>query len=192
VYNRGKVDALDPDYINATGKAYGFESLIRFTSSLIDFYGAYSLGWTTITSEDFTYYPRYDRRHSLNILTTVHLLDGFDIAFRWELGSGFPFSQTMGYYDRMGLTDMFRQFYANQPGTPYSILGQKNAARLPTYHRLDASVTYRFNLRTIAGSAGVDIINVYDQKNLFYFDRTTGEQFNMLSFFPSATLTLEF
>jgi hypothetical protein len=192
VYNREKIDAYDPDYVNATGQGYGFESLVRYTSPTMDIYGAYSLGWTTITSNGFTYYPRHDRRHSLNVLATVHLLDVFDMAVRWEVGSGFPFSQTMGYYDRLGLTDMFRQPYVNQPGSPYSILGAKDAARLPTYHRMDASATYRFNLRSIAGSAGFHIVNLYDQKNIFYFDRTTGEQFNMLRFFPSATLTLEF
>ena len=37
---------------------------------------------------------------------------------------------------------------------------------------------------------GGDVLNVYDNKNIFYFDRKTGERVNMLSFFPSGTITI--
>ncbi|MBM4161544.1 MAG: TonB-dependent receptor [Ignavibacteria bacterium] len=192
IYNRDKVDALDPDYINGTGEAYGFEALIRFGTPLVDIYTAYTLGWTSITAGGLTYYPRYDRRHNLNLLTIFHPLEGFDVTFRWEVGSGFPFTQTIGYYDRLSLTNIFRGPYVGETGKPYSILGGKNAARLPTYHRLDASATYRFSLDPIVGSFGVHIVNVYNHRNVFYFDRKTGQQINMLPFFPTATLSIEY
>jgi hypothetical protein len=191
-YNRDKIDASDPDYIRATGKAYGFETLIRYGSPVVDLYAAYSLGWTTITNGDITYSPRYDRRHTLNLLSMLHILDGFDIALRWEFGSGLPFTQSVGYFDRLALTDMFRQGYVHQTGDPYMLLGDKNAARLPSYHRLDASATYRFSVRPIRGSIGVHVTNAYDKRNIFYFDRKTGQQINMLPFFPTATLSLEY
>ena len=191
-YNRDKVDARDPDYINGKGKAYGFEVLMRYSIPFVDIYSAYTLGWTTITTSGFTYSPRYDRRHNLNLLTVFHPMDGFDVTLRWEFGSGFPFTQTVGYYDRLALRDIFRGPYVGDTGKPYSILGEKNAARLPTYHRLDASVTYRFALPPITGSAGVHIVNVYNHRNVFYFDRRTGQQINMLPFFPTATLSIEY
>jgi hypothetical protein len=191
-YNRDKIDASDPDYVGATGKAYGFETLIRYGSPIVDLYASYSLGWTNITSGAVTYNPRYDRRHTLNLLSMLHILDGFDISLRWEFGSGLPFTQTAGYFDRLALTDMFRQGYVHQTGDPYTLLGEKNSARLPSFHRLDASATYRFELRPIRGSLGVHVTNVYDQKNLFYFDRKTGKQIDMLPFFPTATLSVEY
>jgi hypothetical protein len=192
IYNRDKVDAQDPDYINGKGKAYGFEALIRYGNPFVDIYAAYTLGWTTITANHFTYYPRYDRRHNLNLLTVFHPLEGFDVTLRWEIGSGFPFTQTVGYYDRLTLPDVFRGPYVGETGKPYSMLGEKNTARLPTYHRLDASATYRFTLRPITGSFGVHIVNVYNYHNVFYFDRKTGQQINMLPFFPTATLSIEY
>lgn len=191
-YNRDKIDASDPDYVSASGKAYGFESLIRFGSDVVEVFAAYSLGWTTITNGDLTYNPRYDRRHTLNLLTTFHLIGGFDVTLRWEVGSGLPFSQSIGFFDRLGLTNLFREGYVHQTGEPYTLLGDKNAARLPTFHRLDASATYRFSLRPIRGSVGVHVVNVYDEHNIFYFDRGTGRQYNMLPFFPTATLSLEY
>lgn len=191
-YNREKVDALDPDYIGGHGKAYGLEALVRYGSRIADLYLAYTLGYTTVTSNDFTYYPRYDRRHTLNALSVFHPIENLDVTLRWEFGTGFPFTQTVGYYDRLGLSDLFRGSSLGETGRPYAILGERNAARLPTYHRLDLSGTYRFVVRPISGSVGVHIVNVYNRKNIFYFDRKTGQQINMLPFFPTATLSLEY
>jgi outer membrane cobalamin receptor len=192
IYNRDKVDALDPDYVNGDGKAYGFEALVRYGIPFVDTYLAYTLGWTTVTANDLTYYPRYDRRHNLNLLAVFHPLEGLEVTFRWEIGSGFPFTQTIGFYDRLSLADIFRGPYAGETGKPYSILGEKNAARLPTYHRLDASATYHFALPPFEGTFGLHVVNVYDRRNVFYFDRKTGQQIDMLPFFPTATLSIEY
>ena len=191
-YNRDKIDARDPDYVNGKGESYGFEALVRFGIPLLDVYAAYTLGWTTISSDGLTYPPRYDRRHNVNLLAVLHLLTDLDVTMRWEVGSGFPFTQTVGYYDRLGYGDIFRGWPFGETGKPYSILGPKNDSRLPSYHRLDASVTYTFTLNPIKGNVGVHIINVYDHRNIFYFDRQTGRQITMLPFFPSATLNLEY
>lgn len=191
-YNKEKIDARDPDYINAKGKSYGLESLIRFGVPLVDIYAAYTLGWTTIDVQGITYPPRYDRRHTLHLLFVVHLFQELDLTLRWEVGSGFPFTQTIGYYDRLVLDDPFTGDFVGQTGEPYSLLGPKNAARLPAYHRLDASAVYDFTLGALKGSVGLHIVNVYDHKNIFYFDRKTGSQVNMLPFFPSMTLQLEY
>ncbi len=191
-YNRDKVDAQDPDYINSIGEAYGFETLLRYGVPFIDIYTAYTISWTTITASGFTYSPKYDRRHTLNALTVFHLADNLDLSLRWEVGSGFPYSQTVGYYDRLTFSDVFRNPQFGETGNPFIRLGTKNSSRLPTYHRLDASLNYRFSLGFINGTLGAHIVNVYDQKNIFYFDRKTGQQINMLPFFPSATLSLEY
>jgi outer membrane receptor for ferrienterochelin and colicin len=191
-YNQDKVDANDPDYINSTGQAYGGEVLLRYGLPSVDMYLAYTLGWTTIESNGFTYAPRYDRRHSLNIMGILRPLERVEISARWEYGSGLPYTQTAGYYDRFSLEGVFEGSYVNETGEPYTILGEKNTARLPAYHRLDLSATYHFALGRLRGSFGVSIINVYDHENIIYYDRDSGQTITMLSFFPSATLTVEY
>jgi len=191
-YNRDKIDSQDPDYVNSKGESYGFESLIRYGIPLVDLYGSYTLGWTGINANGLRYPPRYDRRHTLNLLANVHINPSIDLSLRWELGSGFPYTQTVGYYDRLTMEDVFSGKYVGESGEPYSLLGEKNASRLPAYHRLDASLSYRFMYEGFRGTLGFHVLNVYDRKNLFYFDRTTGKRTNMLAFFPSATLTMEF
>jgi len=38
---------------------------------------------------------------------------------------------------------------------------------------------------------GVDVINVYNRENIFYYDRETGERVNMLPFMVTAILKVE-
>jgi hypothetical protein len=192
LYNRNKIDSQDPDYINGTGSAHGFEWLFRYGTQTLDLYAAYSLGWTSVSTGDFTYSPRYDRRHTLNTLLTYRPLEGLDLGLRWQFGSGLPYTQSVGYYDRLSLGNMFNSPWISENEKPFIMLGEKNVARLPAYHRLDASADYRFALSRFKGAVGLSIVNVYNHKNIFYFDRKTGQQVDMLPFFPTATLTLEF
>jgi hypothetical protein len=192
VYNRDKIDASDPDYIQGTGKSYGAEVLLRSRISLVDLYASYSLSWTTVNNSGLVYYPRYDRRHQLNLLASIQPFAHCEVTARWEYGSGFPYSATVGYFDRLMLGNPFHDPIELETGQPYTAIGGKNAMRLPQYHRLDLSATYRITIFGIKGSVGGQIINVYDNINIFYFNRKTGEHTEMLRFFPSATLSLEF
>jgi hypothetical protein len=71
-------------------------------------------------------------------------------------------------------------------------MGPKNTARLPAFHRLDASLAYSAMLLGLEFSLGIDILNVYNKKNIFYFDRSTGSRINMLPIYPSVALTVTY
>lgn len=191
VYNRDKIDATEPDYITGTGRSYGVEMMLRCGFPFADLYAAYSVGWTTLRNGSTEYYPRHDRRHHINLMATTHPDENVDITARWEFGSGFPFTQSVGFYDRLRFLNAVPGPFEREAGEAYLALGEKNAARLPTYHRLDLSVAYRLALPGgIRATLGGQLINVYDSKNILYFDRRTGQRVNMLRFFPSATLTV--
>jgi hypothetical protein len=192
VYNRDKIDANDPDYIQGDGNSYGAEVTLRSHSQYIDLYGAYSLSYAKINNGGFVYFPRYDRRHHVNLMAIGHPLRGLTTTLKWEYGSGFPFSQTVGYFDRLSLDNALPGQFETETGTPYIMLGPKNAARLPAYHRMDISIVYNFRIIGLDVNVGADFLNVYDNKNIFYFDRRTGQRVNMLAFYPSATLTIAY
>jgi hypothetical protein len=192
VYNRDKIDSDDPDYLTGTGNAYGAELTLRSHFQNIDLYAAYSLSWVKLNNAGFVYYPRYDRRHHLNILGVGHFWKGLSVSMKWEYGSGFPFTQTVAYFDRMMFESLFPVQFETETGSPFILLGNKNAERLPAYHRLDMSATYKLTLFGLDVSAGIDLLNVYDNRNIFYFDRRTGQQVNMLPFFPSASLIVQY
>jgi hypothetical protein len=190
VYNRDKIEATDPDYIKGKGASYGAELSVRAHYPIVDLYAVYSISWARIDNSGLVYYPRYDRRHHINLMAITRPLKGMTATVRWEFGSGFPFSQTVGYFDRLTLDNALPGRFELETGSPYIILGPKNAARLPSYHRMDISVGYTFSVFGFDCSAGADLLNTYNNKNIFYFDRKTGERVNMLAFFPSVSLTV--
>jgi hypothetical protein len=192
VYNRDKLEASDPDYIQGTGKSYGVEVMVRSKIAWLDLYAAYSLGWALIDNAGFVYYPRYDRRHHLNLMVVGRPAKGLNATLRWEFGSGFPFSETVGYFDQPTFANPLPGQFELDTRLPFMVLGGKNAARLPAYHRLDASISYDIQVLGFDVSAGLDFLNVYDNKNLFYFDRISGRRIDMLSFYPSARLTVKY
>jgi hypothetical protein len=191
-YNRDKALPGDPDFVQGTGSAYGVEALARFSSPLIDLYCAYSLSHTTVTVSGLTYAPRYDRQHSVSALAVFHPIERLDVAFRWEYGSGFPFSQTLGFYDRLSLDDISGEPFLTQTGEAYPLLGAKNAARLPPYHRLDAGLTYNVMFWSVRGVIGLHVMNVFDRHNILTFDRVTRTRIDMVPFYPSIMMKLEF
>jgi hypothetical protein len=192
VYNRDKASISDPDYVQGKGKSYGAELMIRSKVDWIDLYGAYSLSWAQLDNQGFVYFPRYDRRHHLNLMAIGRLAKGLNVTLRWEYGSGFPFSPTIGYFDQLSFGQAIPGQFESETGAPYIMLGGKNAARLPAYHRLDANLGYDLTLMGFEISCGVDLLNVYNNKNIFYFDRITGQRVDMLPFFPSAILTVKY
>ncbi|MDH7514730.1 MAG: TonB-dependent receptor [Bacteroidota bacterium] len=192
-YNRDKVDASDPDFTSARGKSYGLEVFIERRHPVWYGWASYSLGYTERLVGDFHYSPRYDRRHNLNLILGFKPAVGWDVNFRWEFGSGLPFTQIMGFYDRLLFGGIFEgKGYIDEKGVPYTILGEKNRGRLPAYHRLDISVSKSFTLGMVRLFVEGSILNVYDRKNMFYFNQTTGERIDMLPLLPTLNLKVEF
>lgn len=192
-YNREKVDENDPDFTRATGESYGFETFIEYKTP--QWYGwlAYTYSKTERTANNLTYPPRYDRRHSVNLVAGFKPTPDWDINIHWEYGSGLPFSQIVGFYDRLTFGGIFNGGgYSDENGEPYTILGPKNQGRLPDYHRLDVSVSRSFDLDPVKITIEGSVVNVYNRANMFYFNRTTGERFDMLPILPTATLKVDF
>lgn len=192
-YNRDKVDADDPDFARAEGETYGLEFFLEERHP--KYYGlmSYSLSYTERSIGEFVYNPRYDRRHSFNVIAGWKFAEGWDFNLRWEYGSGLPFSQIIGFYDRLRFSGLFDgNGYIDETGEPYTMLGSKNSGRLPTYHRLDLNLSKTFDFETVRFVAEASVLNVYDRNNMFYYDRTSGERIDMLPILPTVNLRVEF
>ena len=72
------------------------------------------------------------------------------------------------------------------------ILGTKNGARLPAYHRLDLSASYRFPLLGSQSIVGATLFNAYDRQNVWYkeFDVVEGEIFENNILFMGLTFNV--
>ena len=192
LYNPDKIFPEDPDYVSGTGISSGVETLLRYSLPPADIYASYILSRASVSATGMTYAPRYDQTHAVKAMGVLHLLENLDITVRWEYGSGYPYTQNAGFYSRLSLSDIDRDPFPGGSGDPMRVLGAKNAARLPAYRRLDAAIAFRFALRGVRGSAGVNVLNLLDVRNILYYDRVTGKTDYMIPFFPSAFITAEF
>jgi hypothetical protein len=188
--NTSKFSARNTDFVNVEGEAYGSEILLRIEPLRWYAQIGYALSWANRVSGGVPLPPRYDVRHSLSLLAGVETADGWSFNVAFALKSGFPFTPIAGFYDRLALDPSDPSVIRNQQ-EPVVLWGDRNTARLPVYHRLDASCEKRFHLEPFGVTVGLSMVNLYDRKNIYYFDRDTGKTIYMLRWTPSATLKVQ-
>lgn len=191
IINTKKYYDFENDLVSGTGESYGCEFLLKYANYPFAFTGSYALSWAYKEVDDYLYYPKYDSRNALNFSVEYSLGGGWITSAVWAYSSGLPFTQLMGYYDKIYLSNLFDPWYQSGNINPYLILGDQNLGRLPSYHRLDLSISKLTEIYGLKTEIDFNIINVYDRKNIFYFDRDTGEQVNMLPRLFTATIKVE-
>jgi hypothetical protein len=194
--NRDKTSPNDADFALIQGKAYGLDFLFKYDYKRYFIWVTYSLGFVTRTDSSQTYPANYDRRHNINILAsyTFGKKKNWQFDARWNYGSGLPFTQTAAFYPNVDFTNGIGSNYTtNNPALGVLYSSKLNNGRLPAYQRLDISIknsikfSKKRNLDIVAS-----VINVYDQKNVFYVDRTTHAVIYQLPIIPALGLNLTF
>jgi hypothetical protein len=112
---------------------------------------------------------------------------------RWNFGSGFPFTQTQGFYEKIDFQSGPSANYTNSNGSLGIVYAGFNQGRLPTYHRLDASIKYTFKAtKKVKTWMVLSVTNVYNRSNIFYFDRVNFTRVNQLPILPSVSFNASF
>ncbi|MCS6929581.1 MAG: TonB-dependent receptor [Saprospiraceae bacterium] len=194
--NRFKSLPQEPNYITETGKAYGIDFSAKWEAKRFYVWSAYSYAFVTRFDGQQEYPPVFDRRHNFNIVTTYQAGSKkvWELSARWNLGSGFPFTQTQGFYTVFDFSQGINTDVLTGNGT-LGILyaSRRNGGRLPYYHRLDVSIKRTFNLSKYAKAEIIaSATNLYNRPNIFYFDRVRYQRVNQLPILPSLSMTLQF
>jgi len=195
-----KPGLLKEDFILEKGDAYGLDITLKYDQRRFYFWIVYSYAFVNRYYEDIDsvlqhYYPHFDRRHNINLVGTYRFGSQmtWELSARWNFGSGFPFTQTQGYYEKVSFDNGIYSDYISNNGELGIIYGDLNEGRLPTYHRLDVNFKKRFYLSEVSKiDIDLSLVNVYNRKNVFYRDRITGEIVNQLPFMPSLGITWTF
>lgn len=151
---------LESDFLFGDGRAYGAEFYVKKTKGKFNGWISYTLSRSERKIEginNFDWYPaRFDRTHNLSIVAFYQLND------KWQLSSNFTLtSGTPATYPTNG-------FFFQGQYIPQNANNERNANRIPTYHRLDLSVTYKpFNEPNDwwKGEWVFAIYNVYNRRN---------------------------
>jgi hypothetical protein len=198
--NPNEPDLLKEDFIIEKGDAYGIDLTLKYDQKHFYFWAVYSYAFVNRYYEDIDsvlqhYYPHFDRRHNVNLVGTYRFGSQmtWEFSARWNFGSGFPFTQTQGYYEKTTFNEGIYSDYVTSNGELGIIYGNLNEGRLPTYHRLDLNFKKRFYLSEVSKiDVDLSLVNVYNRRNVFYQDRVTGQVINQLPFIPSLGITWTF
>ncbi len=194
--NRNKLFPSDPNYIVEKGRAYGLDFLLKYDYKRLFLWTVYSLSFVDRDDGVQVYPPHFDRRHNMNFLASYKLgsTQTWELSARWNLGSGFPFTRTQGFYESTNFTESIDADYLTQNGELSIIYDENlNGGRLPAYHRLDLSLKKWWDFsRHSRLEVTASVTNVYNRKNIFYFDRIRYERLNQLPILPSLGMSFTF
>jgi hypothetical protein len=193
--NSGKPERMRKDFIIETGSAKGIDLSLKYDFRGVYLWAVYSLTYVDRFDGLINYSPHFDRRHSVNIVASYQFGkdQSWEISSRFNYGSGFPFTQSQGYYERLPFSDGIFSDYTRLNGELGIIYAELNRGRLSDYHRLDLSVRHQLKLgKHTKLETTVSVTNVYNRNNVFYMDRITGERIDQLPVMPSVGLSLSF
>lgn len=189
-------DVLKKDFIIESGQSYGADFLVKYSLERFFFWGVYSYGYSTRWDGFISYFPVFDRRHNVNIVSTYLFGEkkNWEASLRWNLGSGLPFTPTAANYQGETFSGGVTTDYVNNnPNNVSTILGEFNSERLPYYHRLDLTVKKNtvFKNKTEMEIIG-SVTNVYNRQNIFYVNRVTNKTIYQFPLLPSLGISYKF
>ena len=193
--NRNMTSNDDPQFIVESGIAKGVDALLKYKGKKLYIWAVYSLGLITRNDGEKEYNPHFDRRHNVNFVTSYKFgeNESWKADMRWNLGSGFPFTQTQGFYENLTFSDGINTDYTTANGDLGIEYADLNKGRLPYYHRLDASVSKSIKVnKKVSIDMTASVTNAYNRENIFYFNRVKYERVNQLPIMPSFGASITF
>lgn len=193
--NNAVPDYLKKDFIRERGYSAGLDFLVKFEYK--DWYVWVGYSVMTIQREDELreYTPHFDRTHNTNLVASYKFgrKKNWMVNARWNFGTGFPFTQTQGFYENVNFQNGIVSDYLTQPGELGIQLGPLNQGRMPSYHRLDVNISREFKFSNRAFlEVNVGATNVYNRNNIFYVDRITARRVDQLPIIPTVGLNFRY
>ena len=156
--NINTISDVESALLYGIGRAYGFELLAKKKIGVLSGWVSYTLSKTErkidgINGGDW-YNAKQDRTHDISIVTIVELNSKWSVSGVFVYNTGNAVTFPTGKYSVGGQT--IYQY------------AKRNANRMPTYHRLDLSVTYENKSRKKYESAwNFSLYNVYGRENAY-------------------------
>jgi hypothetical protein len=194
--NSDVADVYKKDFIIESGQSYGVDLLLKYSKDRFFIWGVYSLGKSTRWDGFKEYFPVFDRRHNINIVSTYLFgkKKDLELSIRWNLGSGLPYTPTAGFYQNENFSQgVTTNYITNNTQSVTSKLGDFNSERLPYYHRLDITAKKLFHFKNKTDLEIIaSVTNAYDRKNIFYVNRITGNKIYQFPILPSLGISYKF
>jgi len=189
-------DFLKTDFLVETGDAAGLDLSATYEDRKNFFLLAASLAKTQRWDGVIEYYPVYDRRFNLNLVLSRKFgnKNSWSANLRFNFGSGFPFTQTAGFYQPENLENgVYTDITTSNSNELGLVLSDLNQGRLPNYMRLDLGIKKIFFFKGQSRiEIDVSVTNVTDRKNVFYVNRITSKVIYQLPILPALGINFYF
>ncbi len=185
---------LEAELRTGKARAYGIEFLLRRRTGRLTGWIAYTLSQSKRTIEAInngkSYSPAYDKPHEISIVSNFELNPRMILSANWVYSSGTPVTFPTG-----------RAVIGNNIVPVYS---ERNAYRLPAYHRLD--ISFILKAKDKPGRKwnyewNFSLYNAYGRKNAWTINfrqdpddpqRTIAEKTYLFGIIPSVTFNFSF
>ncbi len=161
-FRRSPEDRPEDLFFLGTGVAKGLEFLAQKKFGKLNGWASYTLGKVEYKIPPFNngaaYPANQDRRHEVKLVGN-YILGKWNLAATWVYATGAPYTAPENQYSLTLLDGSSRSFIH---------VGDKNAQRLPAYHRMDVSVSRQFESNALVWDLGLSVFNLYDHKNVWY------------------------
>jgi len=206
---------------NSNGKSYGWEIFLakinKGSNDRIDGWISYSLSFSTREEMGKVIPFRFEQRHNFNFVMNYKFTESIELGLRWNYSSGLPYTEPVGIKPRIIMKDkdgdgtpetpeIATKFTLN-PNAPKEVLFNIDYgidpnfynARRPDYHRLDLRLSYYTNFWKLNWLFYLDVINVYNRKNVVGYDYYIDDNLNLkrretyqLPIFPTIGISVRF
>lgn len=180
---------------SADGRAFGADFRLDVKSRplmegwSVDGYLSYGFSDVEYETDFVTYSPPHDRTHTLNILAHIEK-SVLSFTVVTQIGSGLPFTSSGGFDQFILLTPGVD--VALEPGQNRILYNEAYAERQPTYARTDVWFEKKIERGRQVTTLRAGVINVFNRKNLFYYDLFEFRRVDQLAVTPSVGVKIEF
>jgi hypothetical protein len=170
-------DELDKEFVFGKGNTYGAEIYLEKKNGPIRGWIGYTLSWAMRQFPDIMdgspFPSSSDRRHDISVVSTLDLDAIFPnarffkkvpitLSLSWVYSTGKAYSLPE---QRMIVTDIT----GNNPFNFVPVYSQRNAFRLPNYHRLDfGAVIKLISKKRFKSDMTLSVYNMYNRYNVFF------------------------
>jgi hypothetical protein len=147
-----------------TGSSAGLQLLVQQHKDRNSIWVAYTVSRVQYSFpglESSTFLASFDRRNQIKATDSFKIWRGLSATAVMVAGTGAPYTVA---------TASEPVWFPNGDVAYQPRFDPKNADRLPAYQRLDVAGQYDLHIGPATASAGVTVFNVYDAKNIAYYD----------------------
>lgn len=201
--SNAKTTTFEDNVTSGIGKSYGSELMIQKQKGKFTGWLSYTLSWTKFKFNDINqgawFYPRYDRRHDLNLVGFYDLTKTIRINALFTFATGNPVMLPKQQAAVIGNIPTDGNL-GNGSAYTIDIYSNRNEYRTEAYHRMDVGIQFMKQKKKGTRTWELSFYNIYNRKNPFFYameqNHMNGEtqlyKYTIFPFIPSITYSFKF